>query len=152
MDELNSWIGLLSSVCLENEIQNRLGEIQVQLFNLGSRVASAMSENGGTLDVSEDFVQELESQIDAMEGQLEPLTSFILPGGGRWSSQVHVARSVCRRTERRLVAWVHSGANRVDLTRGLVLLNRLSDYLFVLARYANYRQGVQEVSWMPESE
>src|SRR5688572_7784229 len=114
----------------------------MDLFEIGAHLASADGSRFPGVDVSR--IEELERAIDAMERELAPLTTFILPGGAPGASQLHVARTVCRRAERCVVALHHDSA----ITRSTITyLNRLSDYLFVAARFANLRAGVRDVPW-----
>jgi len=143
VDELVSNLGLLRSEPVPPEVAVQLVEIQNSLFVIGSVLAdperrmSFDPESWGTLG--------LEAWVDAMEEQLEPLTAFILPGGTRTASLAHVARTVCRRAERRVVALA---TDRGGVPDGVPsYLNRLSDALFVLARFLNAGQGVPESKW-----
>ena len=143
VDELVSHLGLLRCEPLPSEVSEQLVEIQNSLFVVGSVLADPNQrikydpESWSTLG--------LETWIDAMEEKLEPLTAFILPGGTRAASLAHVARTVCRRAERRVVALA---ADRSGVPEGLPsYLNRLSDALFVLARAINLSAGVSEPRW-----
>lgn len=163
LDELNSCLGLCVSLCrkeklgLEEETRWLL-QVQKDLFALGSWLASkdastrvAKGEEafaGNRQDrthVDENRVIELENQIDAWEKHLAPMTSFILPGGTVLGAHVHIARTICRRAEREVIALGESG----ELVPALVIqyLNRLADALFVLARYLNHRGGIHEDPW-----
>lgn len=123
--------------------------IQSELFDLGSRVAAAMSSDPKTVpaDQDDDAVSRLESWIDEFDLQLPQLSNFILPGGTAAGSQLHLARTVCRRAERRLVSLIESGVER-DLANDLAYLNRLSDLLFNLARFANQVGNCEETPWI----
>ncbi|HEX5726073.1 MAG TPA: cob(I)yrinic acid a,c-diamide adenosyltransferase, partial [Longimicrobiaceae bacterium] len=128
-------------------------KVQADLFALGAALATPAPQDGGrqapwTPGLAPERVAELETWIDAAEAELEPLKSFILPGGSPAAAALHLARTVCRRAERRVVA-----LSRQATVGGewLVYLNRLSDLLFVLARLANRRAGVADLPWMPES-
>lgn len=137
VDELNSVIGLVSVEKYEdvgaylNEIQNHLHIIQAQLACVG----------GGRVEITSEHIRLVESWIDDCEEELEPLHSFILPGGSEDGAKLHNARAVCRRAERRVVALVKE-ENEVGLC--LEYLNRLSDAMFVFARLINQREGVEE--------
>lgn len=149
VDELNALLGVVRMELARSrpnsaEVEALLGQIQHQLFDLGAELATPNPEALGTSLLSQTDVLALESAIDCFEARLEPLKSFILPGGSPASSQAHVARSVCRRAERRLVALSTSENVRGEL---LQYLNRLGDLLFVLARSINHAQGVHDVKW-----
>ena len=148
VDELNSVLGLVRS---EGEfdagIAALLEAVQCQLFNLGAELASA-PDNKVALNiplVSEDEIAALEHAIDRAEGELQPLKTFVLPGGSRAAATLHLARTVCRRAERALVLLAQEESVRADCVR---FLNRLSDALFVFARLANHRAGVADVPWV----
>ncbi len=151
VDELNATIGLIRSEPLPAEIDRVLAGIQNRLFELGAELATPDADRYGTRYVNPEHVRELEATIDRFDAELEPLTRFILPGGTRAAALAQVARTVCRRAERRLVALI-----REALTLGtplsstsLAYLNRLSDLLFVLARWLNKQSGIQEDRWEP---
>ncbi len=148
VDELNAAIGMARAIELMPRIDEVLVPIQRDLFSLGALLATPdrdkMRAQLDTARIDEDRIAQLERAIDAGEAELEPLKAFILPGGTPKAAALHVARTVCRRAERRVVALSHG----VELP-GLVViyLNRLSDLLFVLARVANRRAGAGEVTW-----
>ncbi len=122
LDELNSWIGLLNNYLDNNGTQDFLAEIQKSIFEF-------------LTGVKDDFILKIESHIDDLENRLPSLTIFILPGGNLASSYSHIARTVCRRVERKAVLLRDGG---VSLPKNsLIFLNRLSDYLFCLARSVN---------------
>ncbi len=144
VDELNAHIGLLIA-CLDRDSRHHevLSDIQHRLFDLGGELAVP----GYTL-VTEEAVARLESEIDELNKSLKPLENFILPGGDRETAQTHVARTVCRRAERRLVAMAQLSEQKQEINEaGLKYLNRLSDYLFVLARTLAAEGGFGEVLW-----
>ncbi|HTP13475.1 MAG TPA: cob(I)yrinic acid a,c-diamide adenosyltransferase [Bacteroidota bacterium] len=145
VDELNSQIGVVRSLNPPGEIDKVLSEIQNDLFVLGADLATPAAKQRKKMGLLEArHVENLERTIDHMDGSLEPLTKFILPGGSRVGAELHRARTVCRRTERVVVGLLRKG----DIgTTPFVYLNRLSDLLFVLARYANKLSGVGEVQW-----
>lgn len=128
------------------DIDQLLEQIQNDLFDLGSQVAACMGASNRPPDFPELRVRELELQIDQFQSELPPQTEFILPGGNQAGSFLHLARSVCRRTERDLVELNTSKIDR-SLSVELIYLNRLGDLLFVLARVANVRSGSNEVNW-----
>jgi cob(I)alamin adenosyltransferase len=136
VDELNAFIGVARASWPGSPIDSELADMQSDLFDLGAHLASPGSAR--FVGVPELRTAELERSIDRMEGELTPLKSFILPAGSLAASHLHVARTVCRRAERLLVAL---GGEDV------AYLNRLADYLFVAARYANREQGIDDVVW-----
>ena len=151
-DELNAWLGLtrasLRNVSESGELMAMIEQIQRDLFALGSRLADPGHKIAGRVTkatIGASDIARLEAWIDQLEAQLPPLTRFILPGGGAGAS-LHVARTVCRRAERAMVALLQAdnAAFESDL---LVYVNRLSDLLFVMARSANRRAGTQEIEW-----
>ena len=146
VDELNSVVGCaLAELGETSEFSPILLEIQKQLFIVGAELATVKP----TPEISQGFiknfhVESLEGQIDAWEQELTPLTRFILPGGTKSSSWLHLARTVCRRAERALVTCSHDQSIRPEL---IVYLNRLSDWFFVLARLSNHRAKVPDILW-----
>lgn len=151
VDELNSAIGLLRSEPIPPEIDPLLEGIQNRLFELGAELATPDAERHGTQYIRADHVRELEAAIDRLDADLEPLTRFILPTGTRAGALAHVARTVCRRAERRMVALIREAlALGTPLSpTSLAYLNRLSDLLFVLARWLNKKAGKSESPWNP---
>ena len=125
-----------------------LTRIQMELFDLGSRIAAALATDPKTqpAELNEDHILQLEQLIDKFDALLPPLQTFILPSGSHTGCQLHLARTVCRRSERRLVELVDAGTNR-DLSVELIYLDRLSDLLFVMARFANQEAGCTETPW-----
>jgi cob(I)alamin adenosyltransferase len=149
VDELNSWIGLVGSkLPVSVRRQNALSRIQDRLFVIGSLLANDPKGSRMKLpELNEEDVAFLEREIDVMTVKLPELKSFILPGGSPLASECHVARCVCRRAEREVVAL--SKKETVD-ARVIVYLNRLSDYLFVLARAVNKAKKINDIVWKPE--
>ena len=148
VDELNAAIGL-AAVTADADSAGLLRGVQATLFVLGSHLsAPADSETAKKYlpPLPDDLSATLETQIDAAEATLTTLTTFILPGGTETAARLHVARTVCRRAERLLVAFA---ATEPVPTVALIYLNRLSDWLFVHARLANHRAGVADVPWTP---
>ncbi len=168
VDELNASIGAvrasISSIASEApahliDIDALLHRIQHDLFLLGSDLAtpqsSATAATARIARMNPQRVDALEEEIDRYEAELQPLKQFILPGGTPQAASLHVARTVCRRAERRaitLVAIARETDSEGDLNpEAIRYLNRLSDLLFVLARAANHRAGVPDVPWNPEA-
>lgn len=131
---------------VSGEIRSVLVQIQNDLFDLGSRVAAALSAGSRVSDFGPDKSVAIEGWIDLHQEKLPPLTAFILPGGGATGSQLHLARAVCRRAERRLVSMMNQPGNR-EFQVEQIYLNRLGDLLFVLARAVNLADGVAETRW-----
>ena len=147
MDELNSLVGLAVSYDLSDKGAEYLRKVQEQLFTLGADLATPPSSETRIDRIGEKDINFLENAIDEMEKDLEKLKNFILPGGSQQGATLHVARTVCRRAERAAVA-----CQEVDEISDecLKFLNRLSDFLFVIARYENKQAGVREETWKPE--
>jgi len=144
VDELSSVLGLLLAERLPEDAAGRLRAVQRNLFGVGA----ALADPEGRLCADGWDLPALERWIDAMEAELEPLKAFILPGGTRAASLAHLARTVCRRAERRVAA-----LDRETLPATLLpYLNRLSDTLFLLARWLNRRAGIADVIWDPGTE
>jgi cob(I)alamin adenosyltransferase len=147
-DELNSFIGMLrDQQGTPGDVSAVLLEVQDRIFTLGSHLANDGARKDVKLPaVLEDDVEGLERAIDQMEQELEPMRSFILPGGHPLVSLSHVCRTVCRRAERRVVE-----LQAVEPVDDILIryLNRLSDYLFVLSRYLSKVTGAGEIPWVP---
>ena len=146
VDELNAHIGLLNDVVVTPQYKSVLKEIQDRLFTIGAVLASEPNKGMLTPDLKIEDIQLLENQIDAMENELPPLKNFILPGGHQTVSFCNIARTVCRRAERLVVAL--DGIEKVD-PLSIQYLNRLSDYLFVLGRKIGKDLGAEEIIWKP---
>jgi cob(I)alamin adenosyltransferase len=144
VDELNAYIGLLRDLIETPHFKVVLKEIQDRLFNIGSVLASDPSKHMITPDIKIEDIQLLENEIDTMEKDLPPLKNFILPGGHTTVSSCNIARTVCRRAERMVVAL--DGIEKVTPSV-MEYLNRLSDYLFVLGRKVGKDLGAEEVIW-----
>lgn len=144
VDELNAYLGLLRDSVEDVAVKDGLKTIQDRLFSIGASLASDPSKNMVTPDILMEDIDFLEARIDGMEAQLEPLKNFILPGGHPVVSFAHIARCVCRRAERLVVA-----LHQTEEVEPIILqyLNRLSDYLFVLSRKLSKDLDVQEVTW-----
>jgi cob(I)alamin adenosyltransferase len=147
VDELCALVGLCAATTPHEDLKTALRGVQERLLGLGAELASPDSrqrEQDGATGPRSEHVALLENHIDALEQELEPLKRFILPGGTRAAAEFHVARTVCRRAERRLVE-LHRDAPVSD--DALRYLNRLSDLLFVMARVENRRAGEPDVEW-----
>jgi cob(I)alamin adenosyltransferase len=146
VDELNAVLGLVRAHGLDTAADALLAAVQGDLFVVGSALADP-APGGPFHDViTEAHVARIESAIDTLETELKPLTQFILPGGTLAAAQIHVARTVCRRAERLTVKLSRQPEEDVPSSL-IVYLNRLSDFLFVLARVVNYRAGVSDIPW-----
>jgi cob(I)alamin adenosyltransferase len=147
VDELNSVIGLARVTRFDDAVDDLLARVQSRLFDLGAELATAPDSKVelGIALVSEAEVLALELAIDKAEEELQPLKTFVLPGGSAAAAHLHLARTVCRRAERKLVALADDEPVRPECIR---YLNRLSDALFVLARLANHRAGIGDVPWL----
>ena len=146
VDELNSWLGLLANY-LPNERIEEMQNLQALFFSAGAMLASKSKEQKRPFTpIDEQDILALEACIDAYENFLPAMTHFILPGGSKAAAQTHIARCVCRRAERIVVQ-----LSRVDYVdkQLMVFLNRLSDYLFCLARAFTHWDGTQEIKWIP---
>jgi cob(I)alamin adenosyltransferase len=147
VDELNSYIGLVSDSFPHAHTNNLLKEIQDRLFTIGSSLASDPEKSKMKIpDLKDEDIQLLENEIDTMNEVLPELKSFILPGGNVAASHCHVARCICRRTERLSVQLAEN--EWVD-EKIIIYLNRLSDYLFTLARFIAHNLKSEEILWQP---
>ncbi len=149
VDELNSWIGVVADSITDVTTKQTLKEIQDRLFTIGSSLACDPDKEPKLKipDLKETDVTFLENEIDRMNESLLPMRSFILPGGNTAVSFAHVARCVCRRAERLCVAMQIDEQEVEELV--IKYLNRLSDYLFVVARYIGHLVGAEEIQWKP---
>ncbi len=150
LDETNSLIGLVLSEAVSNEVRLILDRVQHDLFVLGSQVAACQSNSKRAAQLESNAIAWLEQSIDQSNSNLPPMDAFILPGGSTSGAWLHVARSVCRRAERSIVALTDSSEWNGDLPSIIVYLNRLSDLLFVLARKVNMESGCTETKWLPK--
>lgn len=150
VDETNATLGVARAAGLSPEVDAAIERIQAELFVLGAELATPPDHRGRLrmplLGASE--VSALEQLIDQLEAKLPALTSFVLPAGTAAASALHLARTVCRRAERRVIAVRDSAALRPEL---VIYLNRLSDLLFVMARHENQAAGVPDVAWAPRA-
>lgn len=147
IDELNSILGRVQAESSDKRISEIIATVQKELFALGADLATPRSAPSKLVRRFEPKdAHTLEKLIDGLESRVKPLKSFILPGGSTIAAQIHVARTVCRRAERTVVRL----SRNEDIGTGImVYLNRLSDLLFVLARYANQAAGIPETTWKP---
>lgn len=152
LDELNSWLGLIASDFQNPDVEQFLHLIQSDIFTIGSYLAGWKGE----IKFLAERVGDMESRIDIMDGKLPRLRNFILPGGGKSGSRLHIARSIARRVERQAVGLMKSspesvpgiaGKKSADYKLIIKYLNRLSDLLFVLARFINKVENKPEIIW-----
>jgi len=144
VDELNSHLGLARASTPQALVEEYLVKLQNQLFVAGADLATtADSTRSRIVRIEESGVLWLEQEIDLMTVELPPLRSFVLPGGTISAAHIHVARTICRRAERQVIEL----SRQETLGAILVYLNRLSDFLFTLARYENFLAGVSEEKW-----
>lgn len=150
IDELNSYLGLIRSFAGDGLLADELTEIQSRLFDIGGHLATDPDNPSVkvALGVNESCIQMLEKAIDRMNAEVPPLKYFILPGGSQAVAFCHIARTVCRRAERRILDLAET--SKVDESV-LKYINRLSDFLFVLARKMAHDSGVEEQKWIPGS-
>jgi cob(I)alamin adenosyltransferase len=147
VDELNALLGVVRTLDADDWLAAELATIQSRLFHVGAELAASTPDAVARLEcISDEDVAALERWIDRFEAELEPLTSFVLPGGSPLGAELHVARAVCRRAERRTVALLQAEPVELRLVR---YLNRLGDLLFVMARWCNRRAGAPETEWRP---
>ena len=145
VDELNAHLGLAIAYLQSQErFRQILQQVQSDLFVIGAELAVPVGKKPVIRPISEQQVHELERHIDDIDGSLEPLHHFILPGGTVASATLHVARTVCRRAERRVVSLFHVEPGNPHI---ITYLNRLADLLFVMARAVNADDGVQDILW-----
>ncbi len=140
VDELNAFLGAVISFSEMKEITESLKRVQADLFIIGAELASAKTNSR----ISPARITEIEEEIDALSSDLPPLNHFILPGGSKTASLLHLARTVCRRAEREVVAVSKKSKINPHI---IIYLNRVGDLLFVLARFVNYKKKVDEVIW-----
>lgn len=145
VDELNSILGLALTGDLSADARSVLEGVQQRLFDLGADLSVPLEDSRERLRITQSDVDELELAADEANAKLEPLTSFVLPGGTEAAARLHLARTVCRRAERRVVTLVEAGGSVNPLV--IAYLNRLSDVLFILARESNL--GSSEPLWKP---
>lgn len=145
VDELNANIGYAQTLIVDSDLSDLLSRIQNHLFSLGADLATPETHTkSDDMRITSEFTSEMESMIDTYSDELPPLTNFILPGGSTAGSSLHVARAVCRRSERCVVRLSQETEVNPEIIRSL---NRLSDLLFVLARVVNHRAQTTEPIW-----
>jgi cob(I)alamin adenosyltransferase len=142
IDELNSVLGLCRASDLDAAIDAELDRVQSDLFDIGAYLAAPGTDRFHS--VEKNRIDDLELAIDSMEGELQALKTFIVPGGSDGAARLHVARTVCRRAERRVIA-LDEKSRMMQIT--VAYLNRLSDFLFVAARRVNQTNGVADTPW-----
>jgi len=146
IDELNAVLGMVRVEKLPYEMDALLQRIQNHLFDIGAEIATPEPLKMGVSVAGPPQIAWLESSIDSLEGALPELKQFILPGGTRAAAEIHLARTVCRRAERRLISLMATSTAPVSAFP-IIYLNRLSDLLFVLARSINQQAGVPDTPW-----
>jgi cob(I)alamin adenosyltransferase len=151
IDEFNAALGLVRCERLPPEVEQTLERVQNELFAVGAELATPDAERHRLALISEQHTALLERDIDNLEAGLPPLKNFILPAGSRAACLLHLARGICRRGERRIVALAAAPTTPVS-SRLLTYINRLSDYLFVAARFVNVQSHTEETIWrMPRT-
>lgn len=146
VDQLNAQLGIVMLHVDDPELSTLIQRVQSQLFDLGADLATPVDvESDYIVRVSSTQVEQLEQEIDQMETELAPLKTFILPGGTPAAAHLHMARTICRQAER---ATVHLSSIEPINEYALILLNRLSDWLFVMARLANHRNQTPDIPWI----
>ena len=149
VDEVNSVIGTVTCLSINTELKTALERIQNDLFDLGADLCLPESDNENLayepLRVRKEQVSRLESEIDTMNKSIEPIRSFVLPGGTEIAANFHLCRTICRRAERRVVKLMET--EKINL-EALIYLNRLSDWFFVAARKSN-DNGKDDILWKP---
>lgn len=146
VDELNSLLGLARAEPLPEDVERVLGRLQTDLFEVGAELAKPDADARANRTIGPKHVRTVEADIDRIEATLAPLEHFILPAGTRAAATLHVARAICRRAERRLVAAIRQSDEEISPVL-VAYLNRLGDLLFVLARSVNAQAGRAEIVW-----
>jgi cob(I)alamin adenosyltransferase len=147
IDELNSLIGVILSSEINEKNRTILNRVQQTLFTVGSELATPSDVKSDIIQaLKHDEIKYLENCIDEIDDKLEPLKNFILPGGSKSAALLHFARTICRRAERKIIT-----VNTTDNVNAeiLIYINRLSDLLFILARFENYSNSTTEIEWKP---
>lgn len=149
VDQLNAQLGIVSLHVDDAELSAMIQRIQSQLFDLGADLATPIDvKSDYIVRVASTQIEQLEHEIDQMETELAPLKTFILPGGTPAAAHLHMARTICRQAER---ATVHLSSSEQINENALIMLNRLSDWFFVMARLANHRSQMPDVPWISPS-
>jgi cob(I)alamin adenosyltransferase len=151
IDELNAWIGVVKTMVTDERTGNTLQLIQNKLFVIGSYLATdeEKSDLKKQLPCDGSDIKTLEEEIDFMQNVLPVLTNFVLPGGTTAAAQTHVARTVCRRAERKITEL----SENVTIEKNIIVfINRLSDFLFVLSRYINHLEDISDTFWQLEKK
>jgi cob(I)alamin adenosyltransferase len=154
LDELNSRIGVsCSKLSQDLEFQqtvNFLHHIQSAIFDLGSNLACEVENRDkyNLPQISDEFIGDVELEIDKMDSTLPPIQNFILPGGTVTAASIHMCRTNARTVERKLIGYFNTTKEELP-QNSVIFLNRLSDYFFVLARFVNHAKGVAEINWKP---
>lgn len=146
VDELNAILGIVIAESKSEELKGDLRSIQAELFTIGADLATPNNKSVKIVRADEKFSRRIETLIDRYDEKLPELKNFILPGGSKASAYLHLARTVCRRAEREVVSLIKEVEINPEIQ---VYLNRLSDLLFVLARYENYMTGIEDIKWNP---
>lgn len=145
VDELNSWLGMVAADPQCSPLaKSQLQALMSMMFNLGSYLATPDCADASAYGIDDATVKALEGAIDILDAEIPPMKCFVLPGGTEGAAKAHVARTVCRRAERRILDL--SATTDID-PRALTLVNRLSDYLFALARHINTQAGIGDIPW-----
>ncbi|VVC04435.1 Cobalamin adenosyltransferase [Candidatus Bilamarchaeum dharawalense] len=139
MDELNAILGVIISFSTDPELTTSLSKIQKDLFVIGAELAGSKNRS-----LSPARIGEIESEIDSMEADLPPINHFIIPGGSKTASLLHLARTICRRSERQIIALSQKEVINPEI---IIYVNRVGDFLFVQARHVNYRKKISETIW-----
>ncbi|HEY5742457.1 MAG TPA: cob(I)yrinic acid a,c-diamide adenosyltransferase, partial [Terrimicrobiaceae bacterium] len=148
IDELSCALGIARATSPAASTDKSLATIQSYLFELGAELANP-ERNSSASQIDPSLITWLEAEIDSMAAELPPLKNFILPGGTAAAAQIHFARAICRRAERAVVNLSHSQSININ---HLKFLNRLSDFLFILARHENFRTGTLEEKWQSKED
>ena len=149
VDELNAYIGYAQTLVEDVDLSELMGRVQNHLFDIGADLATPVTHpKAAEFRIPTDFTTEMETAIDTLSGELPPLTNFILPGGCTAGAILHIARVVCRRSERCVVRLAREAEVNPEIIRSL---NRLSDLLFILARTVNFRAQTPEPIWKSQS-
>ncbi len=148
VDELNAAIGMAVTACEDADMRRQMNMIQEHLFQIGARLADPGPGNSAPTVQPED-VERLEGWIDAATDAVSPLKNFILPGGGELAARLHLARTVCRRAERSVVAVARAEKIADPM---IIYINRLADLLFAWARLANRRADIEDTVWTPPNQ